>query len=128
MPKLWAGLILTTFLVSTYTLTSLSTTQCPSNFDVASANTTGTSVSAAVDFLYANLYSSSEQAQIQAAFYSGDSGTVNSKIMSLSILIPFALIGCAFLITYIILVCCCIFEKSCPPCKSWKRDFAARPY
>ena len=29
---------------------------------------------------------------------------------------------------YVIAICCCVFEKSCPPCESWKRDFSIRPY
>lgn len=55
------------------TLTTLSSNNCPNTFDMATANTTGTSLSAAVDFLYSNLYSSSDQAKLQAAFYSGNS-------------------------------------------------------
>ena len=81
----------------------------PTNFDLASHNSTGTSLSAAVDFLYSNLYSAEEQAKIQSAFYSGDTATITSKVTSLSIIIPFALIAFAFLLTFVIAVCCCIF-------------------
>ena len=90
-------------------LTTLSTNNCPANFDLASHNSTGTSLSAAVDFLYSNLYSADEQAKIQSAFYSGDTATITSKVTSLSIIIPFALIAFAFLLTFVIAVFCCIF-------------------
>jgi ABC-type uncharacterized transport system involved in gliding motility auxiliary subunit len=113
---------------SALALTTLSSNNCPSDFDVATANVTGASLSAAVDFLYKDLYSSSEQAEIQAAFTSGNSTKVSKQVTTLSILIPFAIIAVAFLVTFVIAACCCIFEKSCPPCKSWKRDFATRPY
>jgi hypothetical protein len=46
----------------------------------------------------------------------------------MKIVIPFAIIGAAFAIVFIIAISCCVFEKECPPCKSWKRDFAHRPY
>lgn len=37
-------------------------------------------------------------------------------------------IGIVFAIAFTIIVLCMIFEKSCPPCQSWRRDFAKRPY
>ena len=121
-------LFLLTLLTTTTSYTSLSTGQCPSNFDINSANTTSSSLSAAVDFLYKNLYSSSDQQKLQKAFNEGDTKTVNQQISSISVLVPFALIAFAFIVTYIIALCCCIFEKTCPPCKQWKRDFSRRPY
>ena len=90
-------------------LTSLSSNNCPTTFDSASVNTTTPTLSAAVDFLYKNIYSPSEQTKIQAAFSSGNSSTVTAQVMTLSILIPFMLIAFAFLVMYIIAVCCCIF-------------------
>lgn len=123
--KLPLLLLLSTSVLS---LTTLSTNNCPATFDIATANTTGADLSAAVDFLYANMYSTSVQAELQAAFNSGDTAKVSETITSLPVLISFAFIAGAFLIMFVIAVCCCIFEKSCPPCKSWKRDFTTRPY
>ena len=72
--------IIFTLLTLTTPLTTLSSNNCPNNFDLTKANTTGTSLSAAVDFLYSNIYSSSDQAKLQSSFYSGDTSTVNSQI------------------------------------------------
>jgi hypothetical protein len=47
---------------------------------------------------------------------------------SMNVIIPFAIIGVGFSIAFIAALCCCVFEKQCPPCQSWRRDFAARPY
>ena len=102
-------LVVAILVIATNSLTTLSSNNCPNNFDINTANTTGTSLSAAVDFLYSNLYSGSEQAKVQAAFYSGNSTTITSKISELSILVPFAVIAFAFMLTFVIAVCCCIF-------------------
>lgn len=108
---------------------SLANNNCPQNFDVATVNVTGSaSLQAAVDFLYANLYSPEVQADIQTGFTSGNTSKAYGQTTALTVLLPFALIAAAFFITFIVALCCCIFEKSCPPCKSWKRDFATRPY
>lgn len=56
---------------------TLSTNNCPANFDLASANVTASSsLDPMVDFFYANLYSSSQQAAIQSAFNSGNSSSI----------------------------------------------------
>lgn len=108
---------------------TLTTNNCPEEFDINEANTTGSSsVQTTVDFLYADLYSSEDQAALQASFASGNSTKINQQITTTAILAPFAVIGVAFAVTFIIAICCCVFEKSCPPCKSWKRDFTIRPY
>lgn len=38
------------------------------------------------------------------------------------------MIAAVFGITFFIVLACIVFEKSCPPCHSWRRDFAKRPY
>ena len=37
-------------------------------------------------------------------------------------------VGAAYFVFFMIVICCNVFEKSCPPCESWRRDFARRPY
>ena len=108
---------------------TLTTNNCPANFDIKTANVTGSSsAQATVDFLYANLYSSADRAALKASFNSGNSTKITKQITTIAMLAPFAVIAAAFAITFIIAICCCVFEKSCPPCKSWKRDFTIRPY
>jgi hypothetical protein len=121
-------LFLSGIILPSLALTTLSSNNCPTNFDAAAVNSSSASMSAVVDFLYKNIYSPSDQAKIQAAFTSGNSSTVTSQVFTLSIIVPFLLIAFAFLVMYVIALCCCIFEKSCPPCKQWKRDFSSRPY
>ena len=41
---------------------------------------------------------------------------------------PYIAIVSVFFIFFMIVACCTMFEKSCPPCESWRRDFARRPY
>ena len=41
---------------------------------------------------------------------------------------PYIAIGVLFAISFAIVILCMVFEKSCPPCQSWRRDFAKRPY
>lgn len=108
---------------------SLATNNCPASFDATAVNVTGSaSLQAAVDFLYSNLYSAEVQASLQAGFSTGNTSSVSTQAIALSVVLPFALIAAAFFVAFIVALCCCIFEKSCPPCKSWKRDFATRPY
>ena len=124
----WRGLLPLLLISSSSALTTLSTNNCPANFDITTANLTASSTNSAADLLYANIYSSSEQSDIQAAFASGDSVTITSKLSSLAIMVPFILVAFAFSVTFTIALCCCIFEKTCPPCQSLKRDFGSRPY
>lgn len=109
--------------------TTLSSNNCPATFNITSANVTmSNSLQPLTDFLYGSIYSSSDQAQIQASFQSGNSTAISNSITYTPIVATFAVLAVCFAITFIIAICCCIFEKSCPPCKSWKRDFAIRPY
>ena len=53
---------------------TLSKNNCPSNFNITTANVTvSTGLRTLSNFLYANLYSSSDQAAIQDSFVSGNS-------------------------------------------------------
>jgi hypothetical protein len=64
---------LTAIIVLTLAST-LSINNCPSNFNITTANVTVSSgIGSLSNFLYANLYSSSDQAAIQASFISGNS-------------------------------------------------------
>lgn len=57
---------------------TLTTNNCPVNFDITKANVTGSSsVQTTVKFLYANLYSSSDRNALQASFNSGNSSQIS---------------------------------------------------
>jgi hypothetical protein len=109
--------------------TSLTDKNCPSGFTVATANVTvDSSAKSLVNLIYGGIYSSEDQANIKASIFSGDTNSLMSYVTSIRILLPFIAIAIAFGLAFIIALCCCVFEKSCPPCKSWKRDFSRRPY
>lgn len=89
---------------------TLATNNCPSNFNMSAVNVTlSSSLSTLANFLYSNLYSSNDQAAIQASFSSGNTSTISNYITTTTILAPFAVIAAAFAITFGIALCCCVF-------------------
>jgi hypothetical protein len=110
-------------------VTGLTTDHCPDGYDLIAANITDTAFSqATVELVYGGIYSTQDRAILQQSFSQGNTTAVNDYLTDAHILTPFIIIAVAFGITYFVALCCCIFEKSCPPCQSWKRDFAAKPY
>lgn len=108
---------------------TMTTDNCPKDFDATVSNVTvSASIKPLVNLLFGSIYSASDQAAIQNAISSGQTGPVVTYATSMQILFPFILIAIVFAITFIIAMCCCVFEKSCPPCQSWKRDFERDPY
>jgi len=90
--------------------TTLSTNNCPSSFNMTAANVTiSSSLATLTNFLYANLYSSSDQAAIQSSFTSGNTTTITNSITATTILAPFAVIAAVFAVTFGIALCCCVF-------------------
>jgi len=109
--------------------TSLTDNNCPSGFNVASANVTvDSSGQSLVNLIYGSIYSPSDQANIKASIFAGDTNSLMAYTTSLRVLIPFIIVAIGFALAFVIALCCCVFEKSCPPCQSWKRDFTRRPY
>lgn len=130
-PTLARLLALAILLPAAAAVTSLTTTNCPTAYDLAAANATATADTSAetfVSLIYGGLYSAEDQATLSSSYAQGDTKTVGKYAASMKIIVPFALIGVGFAVAFIAALCCCVFEKSCPPCRSWKRDFAARPY
>ena len=110
-------------------VSTLTTANCPDNYDLKATNTSESGYSsAAIKAVYGGIYSASDQAVLQQSFSEGNTGTVYGYATSMSILLPFILIAVAFGIAFIVAICCCVFEKTCPPCASWKRDFTKNPY
>ena len=56
----------------------------------------------------------------------GKNSELSALIMKL--MVPYIAIVSVFFVFFMIVACCTVFEKSCPPCESWRRDFARRPY
>lgn len=105
-------LIFLCLFVQVQTTTALTNNNCPSNFDVNTANITSASASSVkslVDLIYSNLYSSSDQATLQQAYITGNTATTYQYLFELPIIAPFIIIGVAFAIAFIIALCCCVF-------------------
>jgi hypothetical protein len=41
---------------------------------------------------------------------------------------PFIIICSSFFLIFAMALCCCIFDRRCPPCESWKRNYVKDPY
>lgn len=109
-------------------VTTLTTSNCPTTYDFSAANSTSDSSNSLANLIYGNLYSAEEQASLSLSYSQGDTKQVKKYMAQMRIVAPFLVLGVAFALTFLIALCCCVFEKSCPPCQSLKRDYAARPY
>ena len=108
--------------------TDLTNNNCPSNFNLTQSNTTtGIGTGALAQFFFSAYMSSSNKNTIETYMVASQSDQI-SDIATKSYIWPFVAIAIVFGITFIIVVLCVVFEKSCPPCQSWRRDFAKRPY
>lgn len=111
------------------TLTSLTTDNCPNNFDPNDYNSTlNHDNSALAASLYGSVLSSEVQAEITAGFSQGQLYTIEDNFMSTSFLLPYILIASFFVLFFFTLICCCSFQRRCPPCKSWRRNYVKDPY
>lgn len=123
--KLVTLLLLITEVLS---VTTLTTSNCPTSYDFSSANSTSDSSLTLANLIYGNLYSPEEQAALSLSYSQGNTKAVKKYMAQMQIVAPFIVLGVGFALTFLIALCCCVFEKSCPPCQSLKRDYAARPY
>lgn len=112
-----------------HALTSLTYSNCPTEFTPNTYNTSLALDSKSLgDAIYARLFSPQTQLAIQAAFNTGDLSTVQAYATSLSFLLPYILAASFFAALFIASVCCCTFDRRCPPCESWKRNYIKDPY
>lgn len=105
----------------------LATSNCPASFNISAANVTTDAQKSLVSSMtpFYNFVRGANNADaLEAAIIKGS--PLDSYLFQMAIL--FIVIGAFFLLTYCIIVACCVFQKSCPPCKSWQRDFVKRPY
>lgn len=102
---------------------------CPSNFDMALENVTTSSQTDIITTMtpfYELIRGYGNSQIVETVVIQGNTASLQSHFLAMSY--PFIAVAAIFLITYCIIISCCIFQKSCPPCQSWKRDFVRRPY
>jgi hypothetical protein len=66
------------------------------------------------------------QTEVERLVLQSDISSLNKLLLNGAI--PFIVAGVGFLGVTLTLIACCLFEKSCPPCDSWRRNFTLRPY
>lgn len=110
-------------------LSTMTTSNCPLDYDPALRLASEVQeISATSQLVYGSIYSPEASSTLEAAFSSGDSARISSELSSLAIVGPFLAIALVFAVIFLVAVCCCVFEKTCPPCQAWKRDFSKSPY
>lgn len=118
---------LLTILAIANTYTDITMKNCPAQFDIDQYNTTtDTTVASMGAFIYAGFSSPSDQAQVQEIVVKGDMNALNSYINTM--MSPYIIFASIFLAFYIVTVLCCLFDQSCPPCDSIRRDTDSDPY
>jgi hypothetical protein len=43
-------------------------------------------------------------------------------------MVPYIIFGIIYILAYLSIVVCCLFDRSCPPCDSLRRDLDNKPY
>lgn len=101
--------ILLLLITGVLSVTSLTTSNCPTSYDFTSANATADSSNSLPDLIYGNLYSADEQATLSLSYSQGDTKTVKKYMAQMKVVAPFIVLGVAFALTFIIALCCCVF-------------------
>jgi len=116
-------LILTT--ISAYT--DVTMLNCPAQFNITNYNvTTDTTVATMGSFVYGALTSQSNQQKVQDIVVKGDYSELDSYISSM--MTPYIIFASLFFSFFIVTALCCLFDQSCPPCESLRRDTDNNPY
>jgi hypothetical protein len=120
-------LLLLVFVWYAHSYTTITNQNCPAQFDATSANvTTSTAAASLGPFLYSSFQSASAKARVQAIVVGGKKKDLSAYTSQL--MVPYIIFGVIYLVVYLGIVACCLFERSCPPCESIRRDLDADPY
>ena len=110
-------------------LTWLTYNNCPTGFTPSNHNTSlYTTNSGTASSLYGNVFSSEAEARLRTYFDQGDLDASYGEMTKTEFMLPFILFGVAFFLLFCVTSCCCIFQKRCPPCESWRRNYVKDPY
>jgi hypothetical protein len=118
-------LLLAARCVSSYT--SITTQNCPAQFDAVSANLTTSNAAAVLGpFLYSGYQSAEDIAKVNSIVIGGNTAELDAYTSQM--IVPYIIYGVVYLLFYLAVVACCLFERSCPPCEAIRRDLDADPY
>jgi uncharacterized membrane protein YciS (DUF1049 family) len=113
-------------IAATSTLTSA---HCPKSFAAATYNYSLAGAESDLSgLLYASIFSTETQAAITDSLTRGDFASLTAQATSMSFLLPFILVGSCFFLLFFCTICCCTFERRCPPCETWRRNYIKQPY
>jgi hypothetical protein len=109
---------------SSLSLSSLTYNNCPNEFSPSKYNTSlATENQNLANSIYANLFNQQIQLQIHNSLDSGDLSGLQQQVTSTHFLLPYILVATFFALVFISSMCCCTFDRRCPPCESWRRNY-----
>ena len=119
--------ILLSVLIIANAYTDITMLNCPAQFNIATYNVSSdTTVATMGSFVYAGFTSQSDQNKVQQIVAKGDFNALNAYIFKLAI--PYIIFSIIYFSFYICTVLSCLFDRSCPPCDSIRRDIDNNPY
>ena len=77
-------------------------------------------------FVYAAFSSQSSRKKVTDIVVKGDYAALNAHIATL--MVPYIILAVLFFAFFVFTVLCCLFDRSCPPCDSLRRDIDNNPY
>lgn len=107
----------------------ISYSKCPSSFDMNKANVTTEEAIILANrgsSLFSSFLTTANQARIEKIVIEGDTKDLLNYLLVTAV--PFILWACVFFGGFCTMLTCCIFDRSCPPCEGWKRDYSKEPY
>ncbi len=118
-------LLLLIAIVTPYT--DITMTNCPAQFEINKFNTTNdTTVASIGSLIYGGFTSQGDKDQVQEIVVKGDMNSLSTYIQKM--MSPYIIFAVILFVLYILAVICCLFDRSCPPCESIRRDPDNNPY
>jgi len=119
--------ILLALLAAAAAYTDVTLLNCPAQFNISTYNVSSDRTVATMgSFIYAAFSTESGRQKVQQIVVKGDYGALNSFMFSM--MIPYIILAVIFFGFFIFTVLCCLFDRSCPPCESIRRDIDNNPY
>lgn len=109
--------------------TALTTAHCPSPFSPTSLNASLFNDNAQLAAtIYGGLFDAQTKAQIELSLNTGNLTGLQKQVYTTSFLQPYILAAALFMFVFLMVICCCAFDRRCPPCESWRRNYIKDPY
>ena len=107
--------------------TDITLFNCPAQFNVAHYNTTEDSTMADLGSkLYSAFETDEHKQKVRKIVISGNEQELEEYMNELRV--PYIIVAAIFGALYLTVVVCCLFERSCPPCETLRRDLEEEPY